>query len=77
MLSIKIELRINFRSDTEATKKPALLSAAQMAAKHLYTTGLLLQDDREPTIALYTDDMFVGEQEIMLADDIDTSAYGA
>jgi hypothetical protein len=62
-----IELRADYLDDD---KFRVLETAMKQAAKHVYTTALLLQDKRKPEIALYGSDFFASRQEIELADDI-------
>lgn len=63
----KIELRVDFDDET---KNPIIEAAMRMAGKHVLTSAMLLADKRAPTIALWGGDMFEGEKEINLADDI-------
>lgn len=69
MRTFKIELRVD---DTDPTHVPLVEQAARVAAKHLFTTALLLQGSgRKPMIALQSGDLFESEQEISLADDLE------
>ena len=69
MRTFKIELRVD---DSDKEKMPLVEQAARVAAKHLFTTALLLQGDgRKPMIAFQAGDLFEGEQEISLADDLE------
>jgi hypothetical protein len=62
---------IELRTDHDDPSKDAtIVEAMKVAAKHIFTTALLIQDRRKPTIAMETGDMFVGEVEINLADDL-------
>lgn len=63
-----IELRVDYDSPE---KEQIILDAAKVAAKHLYTTAVLIADKRKPDIALSTSDLFVGASEISLADDLE------
>lgn len=67
MRTLTIELR--FDSDEEG-RHDALKDAAMQAAKHLFTQALLISTKRKPQIAMYTSDMFAGQQEIELAPDL-------
>ena len=67
MRTYTIELRADF---LEEDKFKTIEAAAKVAAKHLFTTALLLQDKRKPEIALYGGDFFSSTEEIQLADDI-------
>ena len=67
MRTLTIELR--FDSDEEE-RHEVLKQAALQAAKHLFTSALLISTKRKPQIAMYTSDMFAGQNEISLADDL-------
>lgn len=69
MLTIKIELRCD---DSDPEKVKLITEAGRMAAKHFYTTALLLADKRKPQIAMQVGDLFETDKEINLADDIQT-----
>ena len=71
MKTIRIEMKVDFDTDGKEEREKLLLDAAKVAAKHLLTTALLIQGKRKPQIALMTDDLFTGQEEIELADDID------
>jgi len=62
-----IELRVDFN---DASKNELVVQAMRMAAKHVLTTAMLLQDKRPPQIALMTSNLFERDREISLADDI-------
>lgn len=64
-----IELRVSFKDDKEG-KHEIIREAAKVAAKHLYTTALLISDDRKPQIMLQGGDFFTATEEILLADEI-------
>lgn len=68
MRSFKIELRVD---DLDPEKVQLVETAARIAAKHLFTTALLLSEARKPQITLQSGDMFEGEKDINLADDLD------
>ncbi len=70
MRTLTIELR--FDADEEE-RHEVLRDAAKQAAKHLYTAALLISTKRKPAIAMYSADMFAGQEEISLADDLDTA----
>lgn len=64
-------LKIELRYDTSDPEKVKILhDAAKIAAKHLFTTALLISDKRKPQIVLHCDDMFCTEKEISLAEDL-------
>jgi hypothetical protein len=67
MKSYTIELRCD---DDTAEKDEIILTAAKVAAKHLFTMACLIAGKRKPQISLRTSDMFVAESEISLAEDI-------
>ncbi len=69
MKTITIELR--FDADEEE-KHEVLKDAAMQAAKHLYTSALLISTKRKPQISMYTADMFAGAEEINLADSLNS-----
>lgn len=68
MRTLTIELR--FDADEE-DKHEVLREAAMAAAKHLYTNALLISTKRKPQIAMYSSDMFAGQEEIELAADLE------
>ena len=67
MRNFTIYLRID---DASPEKVEVIKTAAMQAAKHLYTSALLVGGRRPPQIRLETDDLFMPAEEIMLADDI-------
>lgn len=74
MRTLKIELRMDF-DDPERIK--TVEEAAKVAAKHLYTTALLIADNkRKPQIALYGGDFFTPEEEIILAEELEQGDGG-
>lgn len=56
-----IELRI----DVDDDKHETVLELTKQAAYHLYSQASLIQDKRQPQIALSTNDFFAGAEEIM------------
>jgi hypothetical protein len=68
MFTFTIELRVPF---DEKEKLDIVQEAMKIAAKHVYTTAMLIADDRKPQVALHGGDYFTPTEEIMLADDID------
>ena len=70
MKTFTIELRVDFEEKSEE-KDAIMLEAAKAAAKHLYTTALLISGKRKPDIGMHTSDMFAGSEEISLAEDLD------
>lgn len=72
MRTFIIELRVD---DSEPERVKHVETAAKVAAKHLFTTALLLAPDdkphRKPQIMLTAGDTLVSEQEISLADDLE------
>lgn len=68
MRTLTIELRFDADEDD---KHEVLREAAKAAAKHLFTNALLISTKRRPQIAMYTSDMFAGQEEISLAADLD------
>lgn len=68
MRTLTIELR--FDADEE-DKHEVLIEAAKSAAKHLFTNALLISTKRKPQIAMYTSDMFAGQETISLAADLE------
>lgn len=61
---------IEVRGDWDEEKIALMKEAAKVAAKHIYTTALLISDKRKPQVALHGQDFFTKEEEILLADDI-------
>lgn len=68
MFTFTIELRVPF---DEKEKLDIVQDALKVAAKHVYTTALLICDDRKPQVALHGGDYFTPTEEILLADDIE------
>lgn len=68
MFTFTIELRVPF-DDKE--RLDIVQTAIKTAAKHVYTTTLLIADERKPQIAIHGGDYFTPTEEIMLADDIE------
>lgn len=68
MRTFTIELRVD---DADPEKVELVKQAARVAAKHLFTTALLLADGRKPQIALNSGDLFETDKEISLADDLE------
>lgn len=67
MMTVILELRVDF---DDKSKEEVIKDAAKVAAKHLYTTALLIKDKRQPQIMLQAGDFLHPAEEIMLADDI-------
>ena len=67
MRTITVELR--FDDDTKE-KVAVIEKAAKSAAKHLFTTALLVSGKRKPDIAVFGSDFFVEREEISLAEDL-------
>jgi hypothetical protein len=63
-----IELRVDYVTD-EDEKNKAMTEAAKFAAKHLYTTALMIADKRQPEISISCDDFFHGVEQLDLNDD--------
>lgn len=62
----RVELKIDFADDD---RHQQMLELAKSAARDLFTTASMLQDGtRKPLIALITDDMFLGTEEININD---------
>ena len=68
MRKFVLDLRID-DSNPEAVE--IMQKAMMMAAKHVFTTAALIAGKRKPMVKLFTGDMFVNEEEINLADDIE------
>lgn len=58
-----IEVKVDF--DTPE-REAIMLKAVRASAKHLLTTAQLIADKRKPDIAVHSDDMFVGREEVSL-----------
>jgi hypothetical protein len=70
MKAFTIELRVHHQ---DPEKDTIIRDAMRVAAKHVYTTALLIADsNRKPQIALSSSDFFEAAEEISLADDIPT-----
>jgi hypothetical protein len=68
MFTFTIELRVPF-DDKE--RLDIVQQAIKTAAKHVYTTTMLIADGRQPQVAIHGGDYFTPTEEIMLADDLD------
>lgn len=58
-----IDLRVDFDGDHKAE---IMLKAVRQAAKELLTTAELIADKRKPDIAIHSEDMFEGREQIAL-----------
>lgn len=58
-----IELRVDY---DDKSKDELIKKAAVEAAKHLFTTALLISDKRKPLIGVSGSDFFAGKEEIDL-----------
>jgi hypothetical protein len=58
-----VDVRVDF---DDKAKEEIMLKAVRQAAKHLLTTAQLIADKRKPDIAVHSDDMFLGREEIEL-----------
>lgn len=61
-----IELKIDFNDDA---RHETMRTIARQYARDLLASAMLLQDGRQPTIALTTTDSFSGEDELKLIDE--------
>lgn len=62
-----IEIRVDF--DTKE-KQEIMLKDVLMHAKALISTANLIADKRKPDIAVHSDDMFIGREQVeMMADE--------
>lgn len=62
---------IELRADFDTPEKDKIIEdAMKMAAKHVFTTALLIKDKRDPQVVLSGGDFFTPTEEIMLADDL-------
>jgi hypothetical protein len=68
MRTYMIELRVDFE---DKEKEEIMLTACKAAAKHVFTTAVLIADKRKPQIALQSGDHFAPAEDIMLADDLE------
>lgn len=62
-----IELRVDY-ADNE--KNEAMRTAVAAAGRHVYATAELLSDGVKPQIAIYSDDFYVGREQIELLHDV-------
>ena len=58
-----IELRVDY-ADNE--KNGVMKTAIAQCARHAYATACLLSDGQEPTVAVFSEDFFVGKEDIAL-----------
>lgn len=61
-----IEIRVDFDSKE---KESIMLQDVLLHAKALISTANLLADKRKPDIAVHSDDMFVGREEVMMVEE--------
>lgn len=65
-----ITISIKMDDDGDQEKYEAAKTAAMMAAKHMLTVCALIAGKRKPMVTLQIGDLFHGQEEIELADDI-------
>ncbi len=63
-----MELRVDY--GPEEDKNEVMKKAWTAAARHVYAKACLLSQGQKPKIALFSDDFFVGHEEIELLDDV-------
>lgn len=68
-----IEVRVDF---DEKSKEALMLRDVMHKAKELITTAQLLADKRKPDIAVHSDDMFLGREQVELFDGEELSENG-
>lgn len=68
-----IEVKVDF--DTPE-REGIMLKAVRAAAKQLLTTALLIADKRKPDIAVQSDDMFMGREQVELLEEDDFNDGG-
>lgn len=69
VLSITIELRIDFDTANKPVKEPIIIDKAKEMAKELITVAAMIADRRPPTIRMQAGDMWFDEKEIKLVED--------
>jgi hypothetical protein len=69
MLTITIELRVDFDTANKKIKEPIIVTKAKQAAKELITFSELTADKRKPQIMMQVGDMLVNAEEIKLVED--------
>lgn len=69
-----IELRVDYK---DAEKNTEMKKKLAQAARMLLATARLLADGQEPQCVLFSDDFFVGSQEIPLLDDTMTEVVAS
>lgn len=62
----RIELKMDFNDDT---RHEALIMVAKQYARDLLASAMLLQDGRQPQVALITDDTFEGMEKISIIEE--------
>lgn len=68
--SSKLTIELKYDVDSK-DQEEALIQAARMTAKHLFTTAVLVSNNRQPEIAMHSDSFFEGREKIELADDFE------
>ena len=63
-LELNIKLRVDFDTANKPIKEPMLVEMVRQAARELLTSAVLMSDSRAPTIAVFGDDLFIGQKEI-------------
>jgi hypothetical protein len=72
MLTITIELRIDFDTANKKIKEPIMRKKGEQVAKELLTLAELIADNRKPQISIQAGDFFATTEEIKLVEDEDT-----
>lgn len=62
-----IELRVDYE---DKDKHEVMRKAVAAAARHVYATALLMNDQVKPQIAIFSDDFFQGHEDLKLLDDV-------
>ena len=58
-----IELRVDYADEA---KNAIMNTAMAQAARHVLATATLLKDGQDPTVAVFSEDFFIGKEDINL-----------
>ena len=62
-----IELRVDYADEA---KNVIMNTAMAQAARHVLATATLLKDGQDPTVAVFSEDFFIGKEDINLMLDV-------
>ena len=65
-----IEIAVDFNDEGGAEKIQMIEQILRSAARQVLTSAMLLQDKRKPQVVITSSNMFEGNREILLGDDL-------